>query len=119
MGQKQVLIISHHLLFAQAIRQMLEVEGIDVGAIVEDVERAVELIAHLRPATVILDADPDMDQSALAAQLLAACREECHILVVSLDNTDVNVYIRQRVSRATDSELIALVQRTLPNVPCS
>ncbi len=119
MSQEQVLIISHHLLFAQAIRQMLEVKGIPVGPIVEDVNHAVEIIARLQPATVIVDTDPKVNRDMLVAQLLTACGEECRILVVSLENTDVNVYIRQRVSRATDSELIALVRRTLPKVPCS
>ena len=117
MGEKEVLIISGHLLFAQAIRQMLEVQGIDVGPIVENVEEAFAVIAREHPTTVILDANPETEQDVLVGRLLAAGGEECRILVVSLDNTDVNVYIRQRVTRATDSELVALVRHALPKEP--
>ncbi len=108
-----VLIISDHILFAQALRRLLEQEGVHILGIVASEAEAMPLIREHQPSAVLVDVNGAEDLDAIAARLLSAHRGDCQILFVSLDNTDVTVYTRQRLPGASTTELTALVRRSL------
>ena len=67
-----LLIVDDHAEFRAGARALLEAEGFDVLATVEDGESALEAARRLRPQVVLLDVQlPGMDGFAVADRLAA------------------------------------------------
>jgi DNA-binding NarL/FixJ family response regulator len=81
-----VLIVDDHAAFRASARALLEAEGFEVLGEAADEAEAVEAVAVLRPAIVLLDIQlPDVDGLALAEQLAAAPDAPAVVLISSRD----------------------------------
>jgi DNA-binding NarL/FixJ family response regulator len=81
-----VLIVDDHAAFRASARALLEAEGFEVLGEAADGAEAVEAVAVLRPAIVLLDIQlPDVDGLALAEQLAAAPDAPAVVLISSRD----------------------------------
>jgi len=81
-----VLIVDDHAAFRASARALLEAEGFKVVGEAADGAEAVEAVAVLRPAIVLLDVQlPDLDGLAVAEQLAAAPDAPAVVLISSRD----------------------------------
>ena len=81
-----VLIVDDHAAFRASARALLEAEGFDVVGEAADGAEAVEAVAVLRPAIVLLDIQlPDLDGLAVAEQLAAVPDAPAVVLISSRD----------------------------------
>jgi DNA-binding NarL/FixJ family response regulator len=81
-----VLIVDDHAAFRASARALLEAEGFQVVGEAADGAGAVEAVAALRPAIVLLDIQlPDLDGLAVAEQLTAAPGAPAVVLISSRD----------------------------------
>jgi DNA-binding NarL/FixJ family response regulator len=81
-----VLIVDDHAAFRASARALLEAEGFQVVGEAADGVGAVEAVAALRPAIVLLDIQlPDLDGLAVAEQLAAAPDAPAVVLISSRD----------------------------------
>jgi DNA-binding NarL/FixJ family response regulator len=81
-----VLIVDDHAAFRASARALLEAEGFEVVGEAADGAGAVEAVAALRPAIVLLDIQlPDLDGLAVAQQLAAAPDAPAVVLISSRD----------------------------------
>jgi DNA-binding NarL/FixJ family response regulator len=79
-----VLIVDDHAAFRASARALLEAEGFEVVGEAADGGGAVEAVAALRPAIVLLDIQlPDVDGLAVAEQLAAAPDAPAVVLISS------------------------------------
>ena len=79
-----VLIVDDHADFRASARALLEHQGFEVVADVEDGEAALEAAARLRPDVVLLDVQlPGMDGFEVAERLAAAERAPRVVLISS------------------------------------
>lgn len=113
MQDSNVIIISRHPLLAAAIRRAVEKSGAETIAQVEGVEQALPIIRRERPATIIVDLEPGVPCEAAATRLLAEHGADCQVVCISLDTSDITVYSRQHIPHAGQSELVAVLQRSL------
>lgn len=71
--RRSVLIVDDHADFRASARALLELQGFDVVADVEDGQAALDTAARLRPDVVLLDVQlPGMDGFEVAERLAAA-----------------------------------------------
>jgi DNA-binding NarL/FixJ family response regulator len=81
-----VLIVDDHAAFRASARALLEAEGFKVVGEAADGAQAVEAVAAVRPAIVLLDIQlPDVDGLAVAQQLAAAPDAPAVVLISSRD----------------------------------
>ena len=81
-----VLIVDDHAAFRASARALLEAEGFEVVGEAADGTEAVEAVAVLRPAIVLLDIQlPDLDGLAVAELLAAAPDAPAVVLISSRD----------------------------------
>ena len=81
-----VLIVDDHAAFRASARALLEAEGFEVVGEAADGAGAVEAVAVLRPAIVLLDIQlPDLDGLAVAQQLATAPDAPVVVLISSRD----------------------------------
>ena len=81
-----VLIVDDHAAFRASARALLEAEGFEVVGEAGDGAEAVEAVAVLRPAIVLLDIQlPDLDGLALAEFLAEAPDAPAVVLISSRD----------------------------------
>ncbi len=113
MNNYEVLIVSRHPLLAAAVRHVAEKSGIGDIFQVETIREAVEIIETHRPATIIVDVSEDTPCEGVAAELLSKHGADCQVVCISLDTSDITVFTRQRISHANQSDLAAVLQRSL------
>lgn len=83
-----ILIVDDHTEFRASARALLEAEGYEVVGEAADGEQALELVAHLRPAVVLLDiALPGLDGFAVAERLAAHDAPPAVVLVSSRERS--------------------------------
>jgi len=88
--RRSVLIVDDHADFRASARALLELQGFDVVADVEDGQAALETAARLRPDVVLLDVQlPGMDGFEVAERLAAT---EGAPLVVLISSRRRNAY---------------------------
>ena len=81
-----VLIVDDHAAFRASARTLLEAEGFEVVGEAADGAEAVEAVAVLRPAIVLLDIQlPDVDGLTVAQQLAMAPDAPAVVLISSRD----------------------------------
>jgi DNA-binding NarL/FixJ family response regulator len=81
-----VLIVDDHAAFRASARALLEAEGFEVVGEAGDGAEAVEAVAVLRPAIILLDIQlPDLDGLAVAELLAAAPDAPAVVLISSRD----------------------------------
>jgi DNA-binding NarL/FixJ family response regulator len=81
-----VLIVDDHAAFRASARALLEAEGFEVVGEAAGGAEAVEAVAVLRPAIVLLDIQlPDLDGLAVAELLAAAPDAPAVVLISSRD----------------------------------
>jgi DNA-binding NarL/FixJ family response regulator len=81
-----VLIVDDHAAFRASARALLEAEGFQVVGEAADGVGAVEAVAALRPAIVLLDIQlPDLDGLTVAQQLATAPDAPAVVLISSRD----------------------------------
>ena len=81
-----VLIVDDHAAFRASARALLEAEGFEVVGEAADGAGAVEAVAVLRPAIVLLDIQlPDLDGLAVAEQLARVPEAPSVVLISSRD----------------------------------
>ena len=86
--RRSVLIVDDHADFRASARALLELQGFDVVADVEDGESALEAAARLRPDVVLLDVQlPGMDGFEVAERLAASERAPRVVLISSRRRT--------------------------------
>jgi DNA-binding NarL/FixJ family response regulator len=79
-----VLIVDDHAEFRASARALLELQGFDVVAAVEDGAAALDAAARLRPDVVLLDVQlPGMDGFEVAERLAAGQRAPRVVLISS------------------------------------
>jgi DNA-binding NarL/FixJ family response regulator len=92
-----VLIVDDHGDFRTAARELLEAEGFEVVGEAADGLGAVDMVARLRPAIVLLDIQlPDFDGFAVADRLASQPIPPAIVLISSRDATAYG----DRVARA-------------------
>jgi DNA-binding NarL/FixJ family response regulator len=79
-----VLIVDDHEDFRSSARALLELQGFEVVAAVEDGEAALDAVDRLRPDIVLLDVQlPGMDGFEVAERLASSARPPRVVLVSS------------------------------------
>ena len=79
-----VLIVDDHEDFRASARALLELQGFDVVAAVEDGEAALAAVERLRPELVLLDVQlPDMDGFEVAERLASSTQPPRVVLISS------------------------------------
>lgn len=81
-----VLIVDDHADFRAAARELLEADGFEIVGEAADGFGAIELVARLRPAIVLLDIQlPDVDGFAVADRLASQPLPPAIVLISSRD----------------------------------
>ena len=79
-----VLIVDDHEDFRRSARALLELQGFEVVAAVEDGEAALDAVDRLRPDIVLLDVQlPGMDGFEVAERLASSARPPRVVLISS------------------------------------
>jgi DNA-binding NarL/FixJ family response regulator len=95
-----VLIVDDHAAFRASARALLQAEGFDVVGEAADGAEAVEAVAALRPAIVLLDIQlPDLDGLAVAEQLAMAPDPPTVVLISSRDAAAYGARLRSTSAR--------------------
>jgi len=82
--RRSVLIVDDHADFRASARALLELQGFDVVAEVEDGESALEAAERLRPDVVLLDVQlPGMDGFEVAERLASTAGAPSVVLISS------------------------------------
>ncbi len=113
MQKHPVVIISRHLLLVEAIRHVIEREDIGPVIHVQRLEEALDIIGEEKPAAIITEIEEDISCEEMAAQVLAHHEEDCQVICVSLANSDITVFSRHRIPRATQTELVHVLQNSV------
>jgi DNA-binding NarL/FixJ family response regulator len=95
-----VLIVDDHEAFRASARALLEAEGFEVVGEAADGTAAIEAVALLRPAIVLLDIQlPDMDGLTVAERLAVMPDPPAVVLVSSRDAATYGPRLRQAPAR--------------------
>lgn len=102
----QVLIISSHPLFAEAITQVLHEQGVGHIMKVQNVASAASLLHEQAVGSIIVDHDdPQAGDAEVVSQLVGA-DEARQIIFLTLAGNQMIVHHRERVENVTPADLI-------------
>jgi DNA-binding NarL/FixJ family response regulator len=111
----QVLIISSHSLFAEAITQVLYEQGVGRVVKVEHVANATLWLREQDIGTIIVDQDdPQLRHAELVSQLLGY-DETRQVIFLSLTGNQMIVHHRERVENVTPNDLIKALHPSRAN----
>ena len=102
----QVLIISSHPLFAEAILQWLKEKGVQAVARVDTLAEALPWLKEHNIEAIIVDHDdPNLRDSEVVSQLVGF-DETRQVIFLSLAGNQMIVHHRERVENVTPNDLI-------------
>ena len=116
MGQSSVLIISSHILFAEAIARILQREAIEVLPVVDSIEAARPLIEAHQPEAIIVERE---EASPVETDFVALLGEDRNrqVIFLTLTENQIVVHSWQRVKNATSDDLVSILRHHLAHAP--
>ena len=105
----QVLLISSHPLFAEAITHLLTEAGVFVAGTVDSVDKAVPVLTSQPVRSIIVDHDdPQLRDVDVVSQLLGNEMAQ-NIIFLTLAGNQMIVHHRERVKNITPQDLVRAV----------
>ncbi|RME76308.1 MAG: DNA-binding response regulator [Chloroflexi bacterium] len=102
----QVLIISGHPLFADAITHLLHEQGIEHVAVVSTITEAQTLLETETPQAIIVDHDTSyLTDSEVVSQLVGRGDTQ-QVIFLTLEDNRMIVHHRERIENVTPADLI-------------
>ena len=102
----QVLIISSHPLFAEAITQTLKEKGVSRVVKVETVAGATPMLREQDIGTIIVDHDDPQLRDAEVVSQLVGYDEARQVIFLTLAGNQMIVHHRERVENVTPDDLM-------------
>jgi DNA-binding NarL/FixJ family response regulator len=105
----QVLIVSSHPLFAEAITRLLTEAGVHVAGRVDNVDQAVPMLTSQPIKSIIVDHDdPQLRDADVVSQLLGNETAQ-NVIFLTLAGNQMIVHHRERVKNITPQDLVRAV----------
>ncbi len=111
MGSEQVLLISSHSVFAEAISRILQEAGIQVSARADSLESALPLLQEYQSDVIIAVGEEAGLSDAELLSLLNRSGGDGQIILISLAHNWMIVHHRQQVMDVTPADLISVLRR--------
>jgi len=105
----QVLIVSSHPLFADAITRLLTEAGIFVAGQVESVDKAVPLLTSQPIKSIIIDHDDPQVRDADVVSQFLGIETAKNVIFLTLTGNQMIVHHRERVKNITPQDLVRAV----------
>jgi len=103
-SEVRVLIVDDHVLYRQAVRELLEKRGHVVVAEAETGREALAASRRFRPDVVLLDVRLEAESGYDVAQALTSDRPELAVVLMSVDSDDSPDLVRACGARARVSK---------------
>jgi len=114
--RRRVIIVYHHLIFAQGIKSLLEgSKGLEVTIIDAGKPNILEYIESTKPAVVVIES-ADRDESALMLNKLLERDPTVLVISLALGDNAMNIYRAQRVEIARAEDLTAAIRSWHPHL---
>lgn len=109
MNSGQVLIISSHPLFAEAIIRLLTEAGVFVAGRVDSIDKAVPLLTSQPIKSIIVDHDDSQLRDAEVVSQLLGNETAQNVIFLTLAGNQMIVHHRERVKNITPNDLVRAV----------
>ncbi len=107
---RRVLVISKHSLFREGLRRVLgELEGFELMEAVPSLEEAAAMAVEALPDIIVFDGEGGPRSGTELAQLFQLSPDR--IVTLSLADTEMTVFTRRQVRRATVEDLLTSIQQ--------
>lgn len=92
MKKRRIFVLCRHLLFAQALRTLMDQEGIEVVGLETDEARAMESIGLLKPEIVVVETGEEGIPLDKVLSYLVRESPASRIIGLSLDDNEIRVF---------------------------
>lgn len=106
MEPSNVMIISSHPLFAEAIIHLLKEKGIGHISTVDSVPAALPLLEQQAVETIIVDHDDSQLRDVEVVSKLVGGEQTRHVIFLTLAGNQMIVHHREQVENVTPNDLI-------------
>ncbi len=104
----RALIVSNSSLFVDAIRRLLEEEGIEVVAQVATLDEARLMLNGQKIDAIVVSHENSQQDAEIVSHLMDSDQKR-HIVFLAMSGNEMVVYHRERIANVTPSDLVEAI----------